>query len=430
MDEAFGLRAELNDALDKLARIAACLDTQAVAEQDVDAILDDLARAARLVDGMTTLLAHRLTDTAANPTARLAAQLGTSQRAASQRLEASRALCENDAVRDAVRAGALSREQTEAVALAVQANPSATTDLLDAAASQALHDLRRTARDAVQAADADRDATRRRHWRNRSFRSRQELDGEWVATLSAPADVGARIEAAIRPAHDRRFRAAHAAGEREPDAAYRLDALVEVLVHGTTHGQPAGATHSTGRQAKVIAVVDAAALRRGTREQGETCRIHGVGEVALSAVQQLLPDAHLAYLFRHGTTDLSVAHLGRQVTAAQRTALEARGYECEVPGCRSQYLLEIDHVLPWARTHRTAVAHLAWLCAPHHAAKSIRGYRLTGPPGRRRWRAPDGSFLAGSTNPPQRPPEEDPQLDTHARDGGVTGPHEPALPPG
>lgn len=295
-----------------------------------------------------------------------------------------------------MRDGRLSREQTAAVATAAEADPTCTASVLEAADVQPLPQLRRTCREVVQSADSDRAATRRRHHAHRAFTSWQEPDGEWHARLRAPADIGARIEAALRPAHDARFRAAHAAGRREADAAYRLDALVDLLDRPAT----AGGSSRSGRQAKVIAVVDATALKRGRLAGGESCRIHGVGEVALEAVTELLPDAHVAYVIRDAVA-VAVAHLGRQVTAHQRTALVARGYRCEVPGCSVEHLLEIDHVRDWAHTKQTRIADLAWLCREHHRAKTVHGWRITGPPGDRSWHPPTGR------PPPPTPPAAD-----------------------
>ena len=132
-------------------------------------------------------------------------------------------------------------------------------------------------------------------------------------------------------------------------------------------------------------------------EDGETCEIAGIGPVALSAVREQIPDAHITYVITNGQ-DVTVAHLGRQVTAHQRTALEARGYQCEVPGCTADHLLEIDHVTGWAINRQTRLDDLAWLCTSHHRQKSRRHYRLLGPPGQRTWTSQTGVEI--SRDPP------------------------------
>lgn len=281
-----------------------------------------------------------------------------------------------------MREGSISGVQVEAVVDAVAADPTAAASLVRAAGRQSVADLRKTCRWTRMEADPDRAATRARHFARRSFRAWTESDGEWRALLSGPADHGARIEAALRGEHDRLFRAAHAEGRREEDACYRFDALLTLIERGadprpggtgTSHGGVAGGTgvagadggglaaqavRPSGRQTKVIVRVDAAALKRGAVVPGETCEIAGVGPVSLDAVAELIPSAHIAYVVRNGV-DVSVAHLGRQATAHQRTALEARGYRCEVPDCGSTHLLEIDHVADWAWSKVTVLALLA-----------------------------------------------------------------------
>ncbi len=388
-----------------MQRLAARLDPDSIPDVEVGGLLTDLGQLARLAEGMTTLLARRAFDTATatGPAAsrevreQVAAATGTTVRQAATRLETSIRLGENQQVAAAVRAGSLSTAQADAVTDAAAAAPDMTGMLLAAAQTQSVQDLKRTCRDARVAADPDLAATRRRHHRDRCFRAWSESDGEWKAYLSGPADAGARIEAAIRGVHDQVFKAAHAEGRREQDAAYRFDALLATLAGAATDAdgthsddvqsrqQPSGSSRRlSGRQTKVIVTIDAAALKRGEAQPGERCEIAGVGQVPVDAVRELIPDAHLAYVIRNAV-DASVAHVGRQVTAHQRTALEARGYECEVPGCRATHLLEIDHVTEWAISKQTRLDQLAWLCRHHHRDKTRGDHRLTGPPGGRRW---------------------------------------------
>ena len=88
-----------------------------------------------------------------------------------------------------------------------------------------------------------------------------------------------------------------------------------------------------------------------------------------------------------------VAHAGRTIPAALRTALEARDVTCAVPGCNKRRDLEIDHLLPIADGGTTSLENLVRLCRWHHAQKTHHGWRLEGPPGDRQWvraRAPVG----------------------------------------
>ena len=392
----------------------------------------------------------------------IATATGTSTAAAKKMLKTSSQLVDQPDVEKAVTDGTLSTDQAVVVSETVADAPEKAGELIGDATSQTLPELRKKARDIRTAADPDRETTRRRHLARRAFRSWTETDGEWKAFLSGPGDLGARIEAALRGEHDAVFRTAHAAGRREDDACYRFDALLNLLEHATTGPMnnappsnspdraPAAGTQRTttdaparstipgttgtgdvgpegpynpdgtgpdirdhgagavdhpprrrhrpsGRQTKVIIRVDGSALVRGEVEDGETCEIAGIGQVALSAVREQIPDAHITYVITNAQ-DVTVAHLGRQVTAHQRTALEARGYQCEVPGCTADHLLEIDHVTGWAITKQTRLSDLAWLCTTHHRQKSRRHYRLLGPPGQRTWTTQTGVEI--SRDPP------------------------------
>jgi hypothetical protein len=110
--------------------------------------------------------------------------------------------------------------------------------------------------------------------------------------------------------------------------------------------------------------------------------------VDVDHVRSLFGDAFVVALIHDGQDVRRVVHLGRQVTAHQRSALEARGQVCEVPGCDIDWGLEIDHITGWALTKTTTIDDLGWLCGHHHDQKTHHGHRLTGPPGNRTWRPP------------------------------------------
>ena len=156
-----------------------------------------------------------------------------------------------------------------------------------------------------------------------------------------------------------------------------------------------------------LAVVDVEALNRGNVESGETCEIAGVGPVSVSAVRALLSDAFLAVVFKKGVDVLNVTHLGRQVTAAQRTAIEARGGCCE--RCGSTFLLDLDHNVGWTLTHDTCIDDLTHACWHCHDLKTRHKLRFAGPPGNKelvnldgtRWRGPPDGQPAAPADPVQ-----------------------------
>jgi hypothetical protein len=151
--------------------------------------------------------------------------------------------------------------------------------------------------------------------------------------------------------------------------------------------------------ASVIVRIDLAALNRGHAEPGECCEIDGVGPIPVEVAEALMADAHVAVVLTNGVDIRRVVHLGRSVTALQRTALMVRDPECVVPGCHVRTRLEIDHVTGWAKTHKTRLDDLARLCHYHHAQKTREGWELRGPPGSWSFTAPDGTTV-GPDPPP------------------------------
>jgi hypothetical protein len=149
-----------------------------------------------------------------------------------------------------------------------------------------------------------------------------------------------------------------------------------------------------GSATKVIVLIDHGALIRGHTVPGETCEIVGVGPISVATARELARDAFLTAVTTDGVDIRSVVHLGRAATALQRTALEARGMRCAVPGCGTTQRLEIDHVDGWAITRRTHIDQLDWLCHHHHQQKTHHSWHLAGPPGNRTW------------HPPGRPPPD------------------------
>jgi hypothetical protein len=205
-------------------------------------------------------------------------------------------------------------------------------------------------------------------------------------------EVGAEIEALLAPYTHARHETARRAGIHEPRDAYRADALLDLARATTTSGgtTPKGASRA---DTKVFVHIDLDTLLRGSTQPGSTCHIDGIGPVDVDHVRSLLGEAFVVALIHDAVDVRSILHLGRQVTAHQRSALEARGYRCEVPGCDVSWGLEVEHVKDFALTGVTRLDDLAWHCTHHHDQKHHHGHRLTGPPRHRTWTAPDGTAI-------------------------------------
>ena len=65
--------------------------------------------------------------------------------------------------------------------------------------------------------------------------------------------------------------------------------------------------------------------------------------------------------------------------------------------------LEIDHIEDWAKTFRTKLGSLCWLCTRHHRDKTHKGWRLQGQPGSRQWLLPEKAASRSEAPGPEPP---------------------------
>jgi hypothetical protein len=251
------------------------------------------------------------------------------------------------------------------VADGATADPDAEGELLALAGRESLKELQTESRRA-QAVDDEAGRQERIH-RRRSLRAWSDPDGTFRLSLSTTAVAGSAILTALAPFKEAAYEKARAEGRRESFDAYAADGLVAMA-----EAASGGAGEPKRRpNVKAILVVDAAALKRGEVEHGETCEIRGVGPVSVTAARELLCDATLAVIVKDGVDIKNVTHLRRKTTAHQRTALEYLGLVCSEEGC-DRTDIEIDHTLAWALTHHTRIDELQALCHGHHSEKTRR----------------------------------------------------------
>ena len=307
----------------------------------------------------------------------LAHAAGGSAGAAHAELAASVLLAQLPATDDALRRGHLSTAQAAVVADAAGADPRAESRLLAEAATSSLRELRDDCARVKAAADPDGDARYERIRRNRCVRWFSDHDGAWNLHARGPADLGARVVAALRPLVDEAFTQARTEGRHEPEAAYAFDALV-ALASRSTDGPR--------RKEKYLALlrVDVEALRRGAVEADERCELTGIGPVPVRVARDLLGDAVMELVLTRGRDVASVVHLGRGPTAAQKVALLWSQPTCSRQGCDQLWThAEIDHRVPWADTHRTELAALDRLCRHDHRLKTNHNWALVAGTGKR-----------------------------------------------
>ncbi|MGH2785116.1 MAG: DUF222 domain-containing protein [Actinomycetota bacterium] len=340
--------------------------------------LERIANAGRTLGGRVVERAQLWRDQGyRSPAQWMAVRAQSTLGAAIATLETGRKLEELPVTRAAFTAGSLSAHQAREIAEAASVEPAAESRLLEAARVETVARLREECRQVIASADRDPDADERLH-RSRYLRHWTEADGAVRLDARLTPDAGARIIATV----DARARVmrdqARRAGSPERREAYAADALVSL-----------SDTSTPGPRAVVHVHVDAAAWERGRTAGDESCRISGLGRIAVSAARRLAADGIVKAVLDESADVRAVAHFGRTVPAKVRTALEARDEQCVVPGCEQREYLEVDHVVPFAEGGPTNLENLARLCRYHHAQKTHRGWLLAGRPGAWRWLRPE-----------------------------------------
>lgn len=422
--------AEVGELLERARDVFGRLEPDVVGLHEVPAVFDAAVSMERLASGAVTRLTARYEESGAwkrngakSAEDDVADKTGTSKGRAKRTLSTSKRLGRQPGTDAALRQGELSPEQADEVSSGAEASPEDEDALLESARRDRLHELRRKAAEARARADKDREARRRRQRKQRCLRRWKDDDGMGTLLLKLPDEDMAEVDAAMKPHIERAFARGRDAGRYETWEQYGADAAKELLTGGGA--EKARSNQAVRPDKKVIAVIDVPALNRGRVEGDETCVIAGVGPVSVSAVRSLLSDAFLAVVFKDGVDVLNVTHPGRQVTATQRTALEARGCRCE--RCGSRYLLDIEHNEGWTLTHETRVEDLSWACGHCHDLKTYNGLRFVGPPGDKRLVTEDGRpwdpvVDAPSAGPPPRGPAPGGEASsTGARPGAPPG---------
>jgi hypothetical protein len=291
-------------------------------------------------------------------------------------LKAARSLGSLPATDDAMRNGRLSETQVKEIAGAAMVQPDAEQELVDAANKQPLNVLKLRCR-RVKAAGTDQSQAYEKIRRGRYLHHWTDDEGAVRFEARVTADEGARLAAAVKAEARRLATDARRAGCEEPAKALAADALVGLACRPDISGGSSGSDGTSSGPATMVHVrVDHQALMRGHLEPGEICEIPGIGPIPVDVARRLAADSILSVLITDGVDVTSVAHAGRTIPAAIRTALIERDPICVVPGCGIREALEIDHVLPFGNDGPTSLANLARLCHWHHYLKTHQRFRL------------------------------------------------------
>ncbi|HYI45166.1 MAG TPA: DUF222 domain-containing protein [Actinomycetota bacterium] len=385
---------KVDRALGLLKEAVAELEPEVLEARSAAKLAQDFGYIERLGAAGKALAARRVADSGVwkrdgsrSPGHWLAKRTGESVGKAVSTIETAQRLSELPQTEAAVRRGKLSETQSKEIASAAALNPSSEKDLLRVARAEGMGTLKQACARVKAASGADEKERYARIFKSRYLRHYTDREGAFRLDAKLTPDAGAVVVAALEPFKDKVFQEARKQGRRESYDCYAADALV-AMANDARAGK-GGSRKGPGALVRVL--VDHKSLKRGHTEPGEICEIEGVGPIPVATADSLARDSFIAVLETDGTAIQAVSHMGRQVTARQRSALEVRDQCCVVGGCDVRDHLEIDHVTGRKENGPTKLENLARLCPWHHYLKTYKDYRLTGGPGNWRFDGPNGA---------------------------------------
>ncbi|HEU4331851.1 MAG TPA: DUF222 domain-containing protein [Lapillicoccus sp.] len=183
-------------------------------------------------------------------------------------------------------------------------------------------------------------------------------DGRFLLRYSAPAEIGALVEQAVREAKDALFAAGQStvtAAEALPEVACRSMASVE----------------SGGRAARYRVYVHLST---------EGSWVGGKGAIPASLAAKFACDGVVQPIWEVDGTPVSVGRNQRIVPDRTRRLVEDRDRGCAFPGCVATRFLEVHHVDHWAEGGSTDLDRLVCLCPHHHDAHHRGEFAIEGRP--------------------------------------------------
>ena len=179
--------------------------------------------------------------------------------------------------------------------------------------------------------------------------------GRFIMRFSAPADLGALVEAALKEAKDALFRAGR-------PTVNMGDAMVELA------GRSLGAVTSINRRD---------AYRTYVHLDTEGAWLTGKPRLPRQIAEKLTCDGILQPVWHTQGTPVNVGRAQRIVPTRTRRLVEDRDRGCRFPGCTSTHV-ECHHLIPWADGGPTDTPNLAGLCPFHHDAHHNGDFTISG----------------------------------------------------
>ena len=183
-------------------------------------------------------------------------------------------------------------------------------------------------------------------------------DGRFLLRYSAPADLGALVEQAVREAKDALF----TSGRTDATSA---DALAEIAARSLA---------SVGSGSR------AARYRVYVHLSTDGSWVGGRGAIPPPLAAKFACDGTAQPVWEVDGTPVSVGRKQRIVPDRTRRLVVDRDRGCAFPGCQATGYLEVHHLDPWAGGGATDLDRLVCLCPFHHDAHHRGEFTITGSP--------------------------------------------------
>ena len=354
---------QIHDVVEGLEKANANLEPELLTTDSARRLLDEYARAEKLISYGKAVLAQRVDDAAL-----VARATGTSIGKAKQTLETGVALKDAPEVGDALARGEVSLDQAGEIAKAEQASPGSAGDLLKVAKEESFNVLRDEARRVKLGAEQHRGLGERQREARRARSYTDEL-GMVTINLRLQPHVGTPIVNRAEAHAARLYRAAKKNGDQEPFERHLADAYAKMLSgNGTGHS----------KRPELVVLVSHEVAKRGWKDvrDGEHCKIPGVGPVSPEVAKEIARDAFLSGVFYDAKDLRHFKRWTRNIPVEVQRALEIGtppdfdGIKCV--DCGNRFRNERDHVEPRNSGGPSSNGNLDWRCNPCHEEKTKR----------------------------------------------------------
>ncbi len=358
-------------AIEALEKENANLQPELMTAEGARRLLSAYARADKLVSFGIAALSRKLDDSS-----ELARLTGSSLTKAKNVAATAKVMASSEDLSSALEHGDISLDQATEIAAAEESAPGAASELVTVAQEQPFHVLKEKARKVKLEAEQHRDLGNRQH-QARKARSHSDELGMIHIHMELEPHLGAPIVARAEAEAQRLGRTAKADGRKEPFERHLADAYVSLL---------SSSPRARAKRPELVILVSHEVAKRGWSDvqEGEFCKIPGVGPVAPRVAQEIASDAFLNGVFYDGTDLRQLKRWSREIPIQVRVALEL-GPGPEFDGilctdCGNRFRTEFDHVQPRFAGGLTANDNLQPRCWRCHRAKSERD-RRAGPSG-------------------------------------------------